>query len=162
MKMNNPLLTIANLKEYTNIDAIPNAINYIYREERNINPTPFCYGIYPPTYENIIVEFENVRSMNTNPLDQRVRHLVLSFKDTDVDMDCFRLADNIAKLFSNKYFVCYALHKDTNHAHFHFIISTSSYYQNGCNLEEHILYQYIEQALIMAQNNNINLEFKGA
>lgn len=160
MKMNNPLLTMINLNEYTNSDAIPNIINYIYRNDRSVNPTPFCYGIYPPSYKNIIAEFENVRSMDTNPLEQRVRHLVLSFTNTNVDINCFNLADNIAKLFSNKYLVCYALHKDTEHAHFHFIISTSSYYPDGYNLEEHILYQYIEQIVILAQNHNINLEFK--
>lgn len=155
--MNNALIKICN-GEYTNDDAIEKATGYIYRLNTNHNLPTYCYGIFPPCYENIIKEFEYVRTMQNNVPDRKVWQLILSVPETEANQQYFILADKIAKLFSNEYMVCYSFHYDTNHFHAHFVISATSYILNHTDLNKTMLYNYIFHAQTIAKANGIILE----
>ena len=64
MKLNNLKLIICN-GNYINDDAISNAINYIYRLNSNKNLPIYCYGIPNMSYENIVANYEYVRTLKT-------------------------------------------------------------------------------------------------
>ena len=159
--MNNAIIKICN-GEYINDDAIKNTIKYIYRLEKKRNLSPCGYSIFPPTYEDIIREFEYVRTAQNHVPDRKVWHLVLSFPENEANQQYFyyRLADEIAKLFSNAYMVCYAFHNDTNNFHTHFIISATSYLPNHPELSGNAVMQYLYQAQVIADNCNITLDIK--
>lgn len=157
--MNNALIKICD-GEYTNDDAIEQAIEYIYRLNTNRNLPSYCYGIFPPDHENIIRQFKYVRIVQNNVPDRKVWHLVLSFPKNESSQHFLRLVDKIAKLFGNKYMVCYAFHNDTEHFHAHFIISATSYIPHYPELNQNTLTQYLYQAQIIADNYNIPLDIK--
>lgn len=161
MQLNNALIKICG-GEYINDDAIKNTIKYIYRLEKKRNLSPYCYGIFPPTYENIIREFEYVRAVQNDVPDRKVWHLVLSFPENEIIQQYlyYSLADAIAKLFSNAYMVCYAFHNDTNNFHAHFIISATSYIYNYPELTKDVVMQYLYQTQSIADNYNIPLDIK--
>ncbi len=157
--MNNALIKICN-GEYTNNEAIKRAIEYIYRLNTNRNLPSYCYGIFPPSYENIVKKFEYIRTVQSDIPDRKVWHLVLAFPEKESNQQYFSLTDKIGQLFGNAYMVCYAFHNDTEHFHAHFIISATSYIFNYPELTKGKVMQYLYQAQIIAANYNIPLDIK--
>lgn len=156
--MDNAIIKVCD-GEYTNDNAIERTIEYIYRLNNNRNLPPYCYGIFPPVYENMIREFQYVRTVQNNVPDRKVWHLVLSFPE-EMNRQYFysSFADKIATLFRNAYMLCYAFHNDTENFHVHFIISATSYIPNYSELNEDTLMQYLYQAQTIAADYNIPLD----
>lgn len=120
-----PVKLIINYEPYANDNAIENTIRYIYRLD---NPYKFYYGIYPPSPENAITLFYQIKKMlPQNTCDQQVQHVIISFGDFQDIKTINNFTNQIACLFSNYYPVCLALHDDEKYLHTHFIISTASY-----------------------------------
>ena len=161
MKLNNTIKLIICNNRYENDNAISQTIEYIYRLKEQKNLPIFCYGIYPPTYKNIISNFEYVRTLNDRDVSNgKVFHLILSFAQKEDDMTCYHFADRIARLFSQEYQICYACHKDTDNLHFHYIISATSYLSNYPALSEKSLQNYLQQAKQTALTYNYILDLE--
>lgn len=155
----------ANLKiiddPYENENAVDNTISYIYRL-KNKKPLPiYCYGVdFPPTYKNLVKSFYKTRDRCLMPPDQQLYHIILSFAFMIPNINLMHIADDIAKVFDG-YPVCYSFHTDTDHPHFHFIVSTSSYFPDYPSLEMGVLSKYIEQAQQMVlEKYNVVLNLK--
>ena len=134
--MRNANLIIFN-KPYINDEAIENAIRYIYRLD---SPHKFYYGTYPPSPENAIALFHQVReAFPQNTYDQQVQHFVISFGGIKDGRLINEFSNQIASLFSQFYPVCFALHDDEKHLHTHFIVSTTSYIPNTMPLTNKVL-----------------------
>lgn len=58
--------------EYTNQDAIDKTITYLFRLNQKTSFPIYCYGVYPPTYENLIKGFHDTRLIQTNIPNQQV------------------------------------------------------------------------------------------
>ena len=77
--MNNLKLIICN-GDYTNDNAILNAIHYIYRLNCNKNLPIYCYGIPDSSYQNIVTNYEYVRTLTDREVsEQKIFHLVLKY-----------------------------------------------------------------------------------
>ena len=134
--MRNANLIILN-KSYINDEAIENTIRYIFRLD---NPHKFYYGTYPPSLENAIALFHQVREVFPQyTCDQQIQHLVISFGGVKDVRLINEFSNQIASLFSQFYPVCFALHDDEKHLHTHFIISTTSYIRNTIPLTSKVL-----------------------
>ncbi len=154
----------ANLKVikngYENSNAVDNTISYIYR--LNKNPLPlYCYGVdFPPTYKNVIKSFHKTRQKNFNPPGQQLHHFVISFEFLVPNVNFFHFADDVAKIFDG-YPICYSFHTDTDHPHFHYIVSTASYFPDYPALDDNILSLYIKKSQEIAfKKHCINLDLK--
>lgn len=134
--MRNANLIILN-KSYINDEAIENTIRYIFRLD---NPHKFYYGTYPPSLENAIALFHQVREVFPQyTCDQQIQHLVISFGGVKDVRLINEFSNQIASLFSQFYPVCFALHDDEKHLHTHFIVSTTSYIPNTMPLTNKVL-----------------------
>lgn len=149
--------------EYENSDAIEKTVNYIYRTNQAKNLPLFCYGVWPPTYENIIKQFLKSREQHQNPPDRFVWHFTLSFpfNSKNVSTTYFKFADTIAEMFSSDYQVCYAFHTDTANFHFHFIVSACSFRNTISQLDSNKMQQYIQNIMDIAKQFQISLSCKG-
>lgn len=142
---------------YENNDAIDNAIAYIYRLNKRTALPLYCYGVeYPPTYRNVIKSFHKTRDRHPSPPDQQLYHLVLSIEFLLPNINFFHLADDVAKLF-DAFPVCFSFHTDTDHPHFHFIISTVSYISGHPCLNDSALLIYLQKSQLMAQEKHAML-----
>jgi hypothetical protein len=160
MKLNNLKLIICN-GNYINDDAISNAINYIYRLNSNKNLPIYCYGIPNMSYENIVANYEYVRTLKDREIsEQKLFHIVLSFPTSVPTLSYYKLADSLARLFSPKYQICYSCHTDTNNLHYHYIISATSYLRNGTALCTDSLMQYLHHATSIFQSYGYTLELE--
>ena len=113
---------------YCNDDAIFNTITYIFRLKDNAE---LYYGIWPPTKENAIATFEELRTKYpAQTISKQVQHFEISFNTIKDKNFIISFADQIAFLFAPIYPVCFALHNDTDNYHVHFIISTTSHLPN--------------------------------
>lgn len=157
--MNSALIKICG-GEYTSNETIENTIKYIYRLNDKKNLPTYGYGIFPLIYENIIKEFEYVRTLQNDVPNRKVWHLVLSFPEGEISQQYlyFSLADKIAKMFGNEYMICYSFHNDTEHFHVHFIISATSYLFNHIDLNKTVLYNYLFHSQTIANEIGIRLE----
>lgn len=146
---------------YENDDAIDNTIAYIYRLNKRIALPLYCYGVeYPPTYRNVIRSFHKTRNKHPSPPDQQLYHFVLSLEFLLPNINFFHLADDVAKLF-DAYPVCYSFHTDTDHPHFHFIISTVSFIPGHSCLDNSTLLIHLEKAQQVAlEKHSILLNIK--
>lgn len=158
--------------EYCNTDAIRKTISYIYRlESKNPLPVRF-YGLtdiggYPPAYDKIIQQFQNVRTEQHNVLYKKILHMVISFPCLFEESygRYFYFADAIAKVFALEYPVCYAYHTknkstEKKHSHFHYIISTSSYIPDYPPLDDDNIQIYINKMQEIASSYNILLQIQ--
>lgn len=146
---------------YENSNAIDNTIAYIYRLNKK-SPLPiYCYGVdFPPTYENVIKSFHKTRDRHPSPPDQQVYHFIISLEFLLPNINFFYFADDVAKIF-DCYPVCYSFHTDTDHPHFHFIVSTISYFPGYQDLDDSFLSMLIKQAQQMAlKKHNMILDLK--
>lgn len=110
---------------YTNLDAIKNAIQYIFRIPNGYH---FIYGAYPPTEENIIDLFERLRNhFSENTCEQQLQHFCITFEDCQNIEFINYFSSQVADLFIHNYPVCFALHDDKPNLHIHFVVSTTSY-----------------------------------
>lgn len=158
--MNNLKLIICN-GDYTNDNAILNAIHYIYRLNCNKNLPIYCYGIPDSSYQNIVTNYEYVRTLTDREVsEQKIFHLVLSFPLKLPTLSYYKLADSLARLFSSKYQICYSCHTDTDNLHFHYIISSTSYLSNSAALCNESLMQYIQRAISIFQSYGYTLELE--
>ncbi|RGX98902.1 hypothetical protein DXA57_13995 [Blautia sp. OF03-15BH] len=114
---------------YNNDDAIYNAIHYI---THNHTCPLFCYGIWPPTEENIIHKFETLRAnlstfYSKTPCQQKLQHFWITF-DTTYRLDfIISFIDNLALMIGKYYPTCYAIHEDQSSFHAHFVVSTTGH-----------------------------------
>lgn len=145
---------------YTNHNAIRHTLHYIFRLE---NPYKFYYGIWPPTEENAILQFEATRKIfSKNTISKKVQHFYITFPKQLQNIDLLNhLSNDIALLFAHKYQVCFALHDDTEQLHTHFIVSTTSYLSYQPPLSEDILKQYIPEIAFLANKYNLYLQKVG-
>lgn len=149
--------------EYVNCDAIDNTIKYLYRLNKKKALPLYCYGVFPPTYENLIQAFhETRRLMQTNILNQQVWHFTISFELAlpQITRTNYHFADGIAKLYAPEYQVCYAYHTNTHHPHFHYIVSTTSYIPGNEPLSVDKMNLQITQMIQLATEYEIILEQK--
>ncbi len=150
--MRNANLIIFN-KPYINDEAIENTIRYIYHLD---NPHKFYYGTYPPSPENAISLFHQIREVfPQNTCDQQVQHFVISFGGVKDIRLINEFTNQIASLFSQSYPVCFALHDDEKHLHTHFVVSTTSYIPGTAPLTSKVLNHFflplMEQAAAVYQ-----------
>lgn len=169
--MNSVIFKNINQDDYSNKDAIDNVISYIYRIDKSQLPI-YCYGCikWPPTYNSLIGEYHYIRTavklstLNQQAIDQQIIHFVISFNisEGDIAEKCFYFADDIAKLFSAEYQVCYAYHTDTGHPHFHYVVSTTSYLIGNSPLTNDKMAQYELQIQRLADAYEFKFHTEGA
>ncbi|NDO70521.1 hypothetical protein FMM80_18475 [Schaedlerella arabinosiphila] len=153
-------------KEYCNTDAINNVISYIYRTN-NKSPLPiYCYGSieWPPTYDTLIKEYHLIREISQAELsDQQIIHFIISFDIPvqNVTIKHFYFADDIAKLFRNKYQICYSCHTDNGHPHFHYAVSTNSYIDGNPFLNNEQMSCYESQICSLASTYGFEFYSEG-
>lgn len=141
---------------YSNSDAIENAIHYIFKLN---SPYKFYYGAYPPTPENAIALFYQLReSFPQNTCEQPLQHFYITFYDLKDVRLINEFVDQIANLFLRCYPVCFALHDDTKHLHTHFVISTTSYIPDTIPLTRETLNTFISAMERLAYSYNISLK----
>lgn len=148
-------------EDYPSFADMQRAIYYIYRINTN-KPLPvYCYGAYPPTADNIINQInETICNYSIAP-NIYLRHFIISFPTNIVYNNTLWLfADSIAKLFCNKYQICYACHQNTDNVHFHYLISAVSYMPATNNLDNEQMSLYLAQMSALAVNFGISLERK--
>ncbi|MDO5425252.1 MAG: hypothetical protein Q4F41_16140 [Eubacteriales bacterium] len=117
---------IINKGKYDNDDAIFKTINYISRLD---NENIFYYGIWPPTKENSITLFEELRCrFPENTCPQKVQHFWITYKSLKDTVFINTFADRIAFFFAPVYPICFSTHNDKKHWHSHFVVSTTSYF----------------------------------
>lgn len=145
--------------DFTNPDAITNAIRYIYayppQKPYYKHKTIYFYGLpylgYQPSIDSLIKQLVNVRDLQNCTIPRQLWHFYLTFpiKFSSKFGSYFYFADRIAALFADAYPVCYAYHtknKTTKsyHSHFHFVVSTSSYIQNYPPLDWDRMQYYLD------------------
>lgn len=140
---------------YTNRECVQNAVYYIYRMGKKRPLFPFCYGC-EHSYQSIIHDFYYIHDLYRRT-DRYLQHIILSFPYKRLDMEEKFFADRIAALFSRQYPVCYALHTDTEHDHFHFLICATSYLPDIKPLEGAVLEEYISLIFQMAANEGFQI-----
>lgn len=145
------------LKPYENDDAIKNVINYICRIEKKTPYPLYCYGAAPSlstltACQNTILAFYAAREYHNSPSQQQLWHFVISFAIPfpHIEQKHFIFADAVAFLFSKEYQSCYAYHNDTDHPHFHFVISATSYIPDYPSLNKANMNIYISQIVQLA------------
>lgn len=135
---------------YSNEECVKNAVSYIYRLKETKHLPVFCYGC-EYIYESIIHNFYHIHDLYQKT-NRYLQHIILSFPYKRLDIEEKFFADRIAALFSRHYFVCYALHTDTKHDHFHFLICATSYLPDINPLEGAVLEEYISLISQMSAN----------
>lgn len=156
MTLINPELHIID-KTYENEDVFSNIVTYAFRLNNNQTLPIFCYGIWPPTYKNIIDQLQYIRTSNPTKIDKAVWQLILSFPDKHISDQKFRLANMIAKTFASEYQIFYSCHTDTKHLHFHFFVSTTSFLINNTPLIKEKMDSYIKFIQDMTKDYGIHL-----
>ncbi len=136
--------------EYSNEECVENAVSYIYRLKKTKHLPVFCYGC-EYIYKSIMHDFYHIHDLYRKT-DRYLQHIILSFPYKRLAMEEKFFADKIAALFSGHYLVCYALHTDTEHDHFHFLICAASYLPDIEPLEGYVLEGYISLISQMAAN----------
>ena len=111
-------------------DSLETVIHYIlYRKDMN-RPWNYIGGIGINPY-NAAFQFRAVKRYFRKDDESRrqLRHFVVSFENgLCVDAyTAFILAGEIAKYYSDKYQIIYAVHEDTDNVHIHFGMNTVSY-----------------------------------
>lgn len=155
-----------NADSHSNPDAIDNVIAYIYRTGKSPLPI-YCYGCiqWPPTYDSLIKEYHLIRETSKAQIsDQQVIHFMISFgiPVKNITDEHFQFADSIAKLFRNEYQICYAYHADKGHPHFHFVVSTTSYFVENRVLSHDMMACYESQISTLANTYGFELHIEGA
>lgn len=163
--MDNVIFKNINPGDYHNPDAINRVIAYIYRTGTSQLPI-YCYGCiqWPPTYDSLVNEYHLIReTAETDLLDQQLVHFVISFGDPvqDITDRHFHFADDIAKLFRNKYQICYAYHASSGHPHFHYVVSTTSYITGTPPINSDRMSQYELQIHNLAGTYGFGFHAKG-
>lgn len=160
--MNNPILHIID-KTYENEDVFSNIVTYAFRLNSKQTLPIFCYGIWPPTYENIVNEFETTRKQSKYKPTKHVWHIVLSFPYKNIESRAYCFANDIAKVFAQNYQIFYTFHNDTEHGHFHFFINTTSFIPEYPILDHKKMKTFEEKILYLASNNyktSLNINWK--
>lgn len=152
--MNDVILTVFD-KSYSNPDAIEKLINYIYHLDSRKPLPAYCYGVFPPSYDNIKENFYYTYQMQNDRPEQQVWHFTISF-ESDCKPD-FHFADAVAKLFANEYQICYAYHSNTDNPHFHYVVSASSYHYGAAPLDKDKMHFYISQIISLTSLYNVCL-----
>ena len=151
------ILKIVN-KEYSNEECVKNAVSYIYRLKKAKHLPVFCYGC-EYIYESVMHDFYHIHDLYRKT-DRYLQHIILSFPYKRLAMEEKFFADKIAALFSGHYLVCYALHTDTEHDHFHFLICAASYLPDIRPLEGAVLEGYISLISQMAADEGFLIQVK--
>lgn len=142
---------------YTNSNAIENAIRYIFRLDNNQH---FIYRAWPPTPDNAIALFKNIRkAFPDNTCEQQLQHFFITFNSI-CDKDFINsFSHQVASLFINAYPICFALHDDKpKHLHTHFIVSTTSHIPNTLPLINSTWKSYEKKIIDLASHYQINLQ----
>lgn len=163
----NALLKIAP-GEHRNPDAVENVVRYICRYDKK-EPLPlYCYGASPSpdttaACDNIIQAFHDSQKVHKNLPEREVWHLILSFPSSfePGELNPFRFADDIARLFSLEYPSCYSYHSDTDNPHFHLAVSTSGCTPDVPPLDLPEMNSYIDRIMQLAAAYRITLTLKG-
>lgn len=109
---------------------------------------------------NVIRLFHKTRNKHPSLPDKLLYHLILPLEFLLPNINFFHLADDVAKLF-DAYPVCYSFHTDTDHPHFHFIISTVSFIPGHSCLDNSTLLIHLEKAQQVAlEKHSILLNIK--
>ena len=148
-------------EDYPTFADMQRAIYYIYRMNTN-KPLPvYCYGAYPPTFDNIIKQISETMCNSSISPTTYLRHFIISFPTNIAYSNTLWLfADSIAKLFCNEYQICYACHQNTDNLHFHYMVSAVSYIPAKNNLDNEIMFLYLTQMSALAVNYGISLKKK--
>lgn len=141
---------------YDNDDAISNAIHYI---THNSTCFLFCYGIWPPTEEAAIQQFETLRNtFPGTPCPQQLQHFWITFEAKRLSEDIAVFLDHLATSIGFYYPICYAIHEDQSHLHAHFVVSTISYFSTIPFLINSQWRICIDNIIQFAWGNNIDLK----
>lgn len=150
------LHAIESPEDYTNTNAIENTIRYACKLD---NPShEFFYGIWPPTREKAIEQFELARKLAHDTTGMQVHHFYITAGKCQDVAFILQFSHQVALLFTSQYQVCFALHDDRKHLHTHFVISTAGYIPDTPPLTLKQFREYIPLILETAKNNGICLE----
>jgi hypothetical protein len=97
-----------------------------------------------------------------NTTEEYIWHFLISYPlgCKALTPEDYQFADDIAALFSDSYQVCYSLHTDKDHLHFHYIVSTASYIRNENPIDKEKKEYFFNKMILLAQSHDIKIERK--
>lgn len=125
--------------KYQDDQAIPDVINYIFRNDKTPNKV---IGGYHVDMDNVSGSMISLSKRFYNYSRIRLHHFVVSFHPEDLYLPSIipQIAEGICSYIGQRFQIVYALHEDTYYPHIHFVFNAVSYIDGSkyhCSIGEY-------------------------